>query len=238
MTNADWLPSGTWPLIDLACTLLAFEAGRRIQAKLNGAAAANPVAIAVALVVALLEATGQSAESYARSVQLLPFLLGPATISLAVPLHRSLPRIRQAFGPVVVGIIMGVLTATLSAVVAVEALGASKVIVLSVTTKTATAAIAMAVAASIGADPSLAAGMSILTGIIGAITCTWVLDFVRVRDPRARGLATGVAAHGIGTARMLALDAEAGGFAGLGMGLSGILVGVLVPIVVDHWMAL
>ncbi len=235
MIDAHWLPSGPWPLADLVCTLLAFEAGLRIQRKLNGAAMANPVLTAVLLVVAMLKATSQSAEDYASSVQALPFLLGPATISLAVPLHRSLPRIRQAFGPVLVGIAIGVLTATLSAVLTVGALGASKLIVLSVSTKTATAAIAMAVAADIGADPSLAAGLSILTGIIGAVICTGVLDLVGVHDARARGLATGIAAHGIGTARMLALDAEAGAFAGLAMGLSGILVSVLIPTLV-HWL--
>ena len=233
--DAHWLPSGPWPLADLACTLLAFEAGLRLQRRLNGAAAANPVLVGVILVVAMLKVTSQSAEDYALSVQALPFLLGPATISLAVPLHRSLPRIRQAFGPVLVGIAVGVLTATLSAVLTVEALGAPKLIALSVSTKTATAAIAMAVAPDIGADPSLAAGLSILTGIIGAVICTGVLDLVGVRDPRARGLATGVAAHGIGTARMLSLDAEAGAFAGLAMGLSGILVGVLIPTLV-HWL--
>lgn len=229
MTNMQWLPSGAWPLAELACTLLAFEAGRQIQRRLGGAAIANPVAIAVALIVSLLWVAGRSAAEYTSSVQVLPFLLGPATVSLAVPLQRSLPRIRQAFGPSLVGIAIGVLTATLTAVATVAVLGASKLVILSISTKTATASIAIAVAMEIGADPNLAAGISILTGIIGAVICTGVLDLAGVRDARARGLATGVTAHGIGTARMLSLNAEAGAFSSLGMGLSGIAVGVLIP---------
>ena len=235
MIQVQWLPPNTWPMLELAWTLLAFEAGKRLQRQLGGAALANPVAIAVALVAALLWVTERPVVEYTASVQLLPMLLGLATVSLAVPLHRNLPRIRQAFGPVLVSIIAGVVTATLSAVGATAVLGASRILLLSVSTKTATAAIAIAVAGEIGADPNLAAGLSILTGIIGAVLCTGILDLAGVQDARARGLATGVAAHGIGTARMLGLDAEAGGFAGLGMGLSGILVGVLVPIVVHQW---
>ena len=237
MMQAQWLSPGAWPMLELAWTLLAFEFGRRLQRQLGGAALANPVAIAVALVAALLGATGRPLAEYTASVQVLSILLGLATVSLAVPLHRSLPRIRQALGPVLVGIITGVTTATLSAVGTIAAMGASRLVLLSVSTKTATAAIAIAVARQIGADPNLAAGLSILTGIIGAVLCTGIFDLAGVQDARARGLATGVAAHGIGTARMLGLDAEAGGFAGLGMALSGILVGVLVPILVHHWVA-
>ena len=232
MSNAQLLPSDVWPWVELACTLLAFEAGRWIQRRLGGAAIANPVAIAVALVVTLLCFTGRPAAEYTASVQVLPLLLGPATVALAVPLQRSLPRIRQAFGPVLVGVATGVVTASLSAVATAIMLGSSKLLVLSISTKTATAAIAIAVAREIGADPNLAAGISILTGIIGAVICTGILDLVGVRDPRARGLATGVAAHGIGTARMLTLDAEAGAFSGLGMGLSGVIIGVFLPSIV------
>lgn len=231
------LPPAAWPLLELMVTLLAFEAGVRIQRRCGQAALANPVLIAVLLVSAMLHATtGRSAADYARSVQVLPFLLGPATVALAVPLHRHLPRIRQAFGPVLVGVGVGAVTASVSAVATLAILGGSKLLLLSIATKSATAAIAMAVAQEIASDPDLAAGLSVLTGIIGAVICTGVLDLVKVRDPRARGLATGVAAHGIGTARMLTLDREAGAFSSLGMGLAGIAAGVLVPLTVS-WFA-
>ena len=227
------LPPAAWPLLELMATLLAFEAGLRIQRRCGQAALANPVLIAVLLVSATLHVTGRSAADYARSVQVLPLLLGPATVALALPLYRHLPRIRQAFGPVLVGVGMGAVTASASAVATLAVMGASKLLLVSIATKSATAAIAMAVAQEIGGDPNLAAGLSVLTGIIGAVICTGVLDLVKVRDPRARGLATGVTAHGIGTARMLTLDAEAGAFSSLGMGLAGIAAGVLVPLAVS-----
>lgn len=236
MIGISSLPPSVWPLLELAATLLAFEASLRLQRRLGGAALSNPVLITVALMSALLCVTGRSPVEYARATQVLPFLLGPATVALAVPLHRNLPRIRLAFGPVLVGVIFGAVTASVSAVAMVAILGGSKPLLMSIATKSATAAIDMAVAAEIGGDPDLAAGLSVLTGIIGAVICTWVLDVAKVRDVRARGLATGVAAHGIGTARMLVLDPEAGAFSSLGMGLAGVAAGVLVP-VVARWIA-
>ena len=237
MTRMAWLPGGTWPLLELAWTLLAFEVGKRVQQRLGGNALANPVAIAVGLVAAMLWTSGRPASEYAVSVQPLPTLLGLATVSLAVPLHRNLRHIRQAFGPLLVSVVTGVATATASAAATLAFLEAPKLVILSASTKTATAAVAIAVAAETGADPNLAAGVSILTGIVGAVLCTGVLDLAGVVDVRARGLAAGVAAHGIGTARMLTLDAEAGAFAGLGMSLAGVLVGVFVPLAIHYLQA-
>ena len=69
-----------------------------------------------------------------------------------------------------------------------------------------------------------------MTGIVGAVSCKWVLDWSGVRSIEARGLATGVSAHGIGTAYMLTVSAEAGAFSGLAMGLTGLTTGVVLPL--------
>ena len=201
-----------------------------MQRRLGGSALANPVLIAVLLVAAALKATGIPFAAYAEGVRPLSLLLGPATVALALPLCRNWARIRQALLPVLAGVGAGAATAAVSAVAIAAALGGSDLLLRSIATKSATAAISMAVAQEIRGDPALAAGLAVLTGISGAVICTAVLDVAGVRDQRARGLATGVTAHGIGTARMLALDAEAGAFSGLAMGLAGFAVGVLVPL--------
>ena len=223
-------PSALHTLVPLAGTLLAFEAGVRVQRRLGGSALANPVLIAVLLVAAALKATGIPFAAYAEGVRPLSLLLGPATVALALPLCRNWARIRQALLPVLAGVGAGAATAAVSAVAIAAALGGPDLLLRSIATKSATAAISMAVAQEIRGDPALAAGLAVLTGISGAVICTAVLDLAGVRDQRARGLATGVTAHGIGTARMLALDAEAGAFSGLAMGLAGFAVGVLVPL--------
>jgi putative effector of murein hydrolase len=189
--------------LPVAGTLLAYEAGVRVQRRLSRAAAFNPVLVALVLVATALVVTGTSALDYTEAVRPLTMLLGPATVALALPLYRNLTRIREALVPVLVAVVAGAAVASASAVSVAAALGGSDVLLRSIATKSATAAIAMPVAKEIGGDPSLAAGLAIMTGIIGAVTCTWVFRLAGVRDPRARGLATGVAAHGIGTARIL-----------------------------------
>ncbi len=230
-------PAAAWPaltavrpVLPLLGTMLAYEAGLRLQRLCRGNALANPVLFSVAVVAVVLTGLDGSPEEYAAGVKPLALLLGPATVALAVPLHRSLPRIRAALVPVLAGIGAGAVTAAAVAVVIAGWLGAPGIVLHSIVLKSTTAAIAMAVAPLIGGDPALAAGLAVLTGITGAVMCTWVLDLAGVHDQRARGLATGITAHGIGTARMLAIDAEAGAFSSLGMALGGFAGGILLPV--------
>ena len=218
-------------LLLLAGTLLAFEAGVRLQRWLGGNALANPVLVAVVLMGTVVKLTGISGAAYLNAVRPLELLLGPATVALALPLYRSAPRIRQAIVPVLIGVLTGVAVAAVSVVAIAPALGAPALLLRSIATKSVTAAISMGVAKEIGGDPQLAAALAVLTGISGAVICVRVLDLAGVRDPRARGLATGVTAHGIGTARMLGESPEAGAFSGLAMGLAGFAGGTLIPIV-------
>ena len=217
-------------LLPLAGTVLAYEAGLRLQRLCRGSALANPVLVAVVLVVALLGAAGVPMQDYETGIRPLAFLLGPATVALAVTIYRSLPRIRSALVPVCVSVAAGAALAASAATGLAALAGAHAVVARSIATKSATAAIAMTVSPQIGGDPSLAAGLSVMTGIVGAVLCTWLFDRCGVRDARARGLATGIAAHGIGTARMLSLDGEAGAFASVGMSLTGLATGFVLPL--------
>ena len=79
-------------------------------------------------------------------------------------------------------------------------------------------------------DERLARAPGRLTGVIGAIIVTPLMNALGIEDMRARGFAVGVTAHGIGTARAFQVDAMAGTFAGIGMGLNAMLTPVLVPI--------
>jgi putative effector of murein hydrolase len=87
----------------------------------------------------------------------------------------------------------------------------------------------MSIAQDIGGVPSLAAVFVILTGMFGAAVATWTLDLARIDDPKARGLAIGVTAHGQGTALALQVDPTSGAFAGLGMGLTALASATLLP---------
>jgi putative effector of murein hydrolase len=89
--------------------------------------------------------------------------------------------------------------------------------------------VAIGIAENIGGLPTLTAVLVILTGVIGAVVATPLLNLLGLRDWRARGFALGVAAHGIGTARAFHVHPTAGAFAGLGMGMNAVLTALIAP---------
>lgn len=230
-----WVYLAASPLLGLTLTLLAYQAAHALYLRLGSHPLANPVALAVALIVALLTLTGTPYAVYFDGAQFVHFLLGPATVALAVPLYQQLPKLRAHVLPLLGGLLAGSLVAVVSAVGIAWLLGASPEVVRSLAPKSVTIPIAMGVAEKIGGLPSLTAVLVMGTGIIGAISATKILNLLGMRDYSVRGFATGLAAHGIGTARAFQVNQEAGAFAALGMGLNGVLTAVLVPLLAT-WM--
>ncbi len=225
-----WVYLAATPLFGLTLTLVSYTAGSWLHRRSGSRALLNPVLLAVVITSAVLAVTGIDYRTYFDGAQFVHFLLGPATVALAVPLHRQLPQIRQAALPLLTAVGVGSLTAIVTAVAIPEALGAADQTVVSLAPKSATAPVAMGVSEQLGGVPSLTAVFTILTGITGAVCGGAVLNFVRVRDRRARGLAVGVVAHGIGTARKMQVHPTSGAFAGLGLALNAITTSVLVPL--------
>ncbi|HQV27162.1 MAG TPA: LrgB family protein [Thermoflexales bacterium] len=224
-----WVYLAQTPLLWLTVTVAVYAAAHWLHQRAHARAILNPVLIAVAVIVAILLLTGTSYETYFDGAQFAHFLLGPATVALAVPLYAQLGKLRRLAVPVGVSLLAGSITAIVSAGAICWALGASRQTILSILPKSATTPIAMGVSEGLGGLPSLTAVLVILTGILGAVAGTAVLDALRVRDEAARGFALGVASHGIGTARAFQVSEETGAFAGLAMGLNGALTAVLVP---------
>jgi putative effector of murein hydrolase len=157
------------------------------------------------------------------------FLLGTATVSLAVPIYQALPSLRGRVLPLVAALIGGGVTSIVSAVAIARLLGADESIVGAMVVKSITAPIGMGVAERIGASPTLTAVFAVTTGILGAALARFVLDALRCREWWQRGFAIGIASHGIGTSRAFSVNPEAGTYAGLAMGLHGVLGAVAIP---------
>ena len=225
-----WVYLAETPLVGLTVTLAAYLAGDWLyrRAKLNPLA--NPVLIAVLLLVGLLLLTGTDYPTYFEGAQFVHFLLGPATVALAVPLYRQFRQVRRHALPLLVALVVGSLTAAGSAVGIAWALGASLETLLSLAPKSVTTPVAMGIAEQIGGLPSLTAVLVILTGIAGAVLAPHTLNLLRIRDWKTRGFAIGVTAHGIGTARALQIDEVAGAFSGLAMGLNALATAALLPL--------
>ena len=224
-----WVYLSASPLLGLTVTLLAYQGAFWLYQRSGHNPLANPVLIAVAVLVLFLSLTGTSYETYFAGAQFVHFLLGPATVALAIPLYTQLRRVRSMLWPVLAGLLAGSLTAIVSAVLVARLFGASSATQLSLAPKSVTTPIAMGIAERIGGIPSLTAVLVIITGILGAVGGRFVFDAIKVRDPAIRGFAIGIASHGIGTARAFQVNEQSGAFAALAMGMNGALTALLVP---------
>lgn len=219
------------PLLWLTATLLAYSVGDAAFRASGRKPWVNPVLISVVLLAGILWVSGTRYATYFEGAKFVHFLLGPATVALALPLWETRHHVRRAALPILAALFAGSLTAVLSALAIAHSFGISGEVLISLAPKSATAPVALGISEQMGGSPTLTAVLVILTGIIGAIVATPLLNLLGVRDWRARGLAVGVAAHGIGTARAFQVHPVAGAFAGLGMGLNAVLTAFLAPAV-------
>ena len=227
-----WVYLSASPLLGLTMTLVAYGLAHRLYLRARANPLVNPVVGSVALLITVLMATGTSYEDYFEGAQFVHFLLGPATVALAVPLYLNLRRIRELFGPIVVTLLVAGIFATALGMALAWAFGADEMILMTLAPKSVTSPIAMLVAEQIGGVVALAAVFVMITGVLGAIIGPELLRRFGVQHPAARGIALGLTAHAVGTAQALQESDECGAFAALAMSLMGVLTAVLLPLVV------
>ncbi|MGL4318102.1 MAG: LrgB family protein [Pseudomonas sp.] len=192
----------------------------------------QPVLVSMTVLIGILLLCGLSYQEYRSSTFLLSVLLGPATVALAVPLYLNLRRIRALFWPVLVTLLLGGLVATVLGVGLAWLFGAERMMLMTLAPKSVTSPIAMLVAEQIGGVAALAAVFVLITGVLGAICGPELLRRIGVHHPAAQGMALGLTAHAVGTARALQEGEECGAFAALAMSLMGMLTAVVLPLAV------
>ncbi len=224
-----WVYLQTTPLFWLTATLAAYMIAETIAYAVHRHPLVNPVAIAVALIGAMLKLTGTDYQTYFNGAQFVHFLLGPATVALAVPLYRNLEAVKRNLLPMTAALFVGAVVAVVSALLVARALGAPRAVLVSLAPKSVTAGVAMAVSETLGGAPPLTAVLVIATGILGAVVVTPLMNALKVTDWAARGFAVGLASHGLGTARAFAVHPVAGVFAGIAMGLNAVVTPAIVP---------
>ena len=228
-----WTYLAEEPLLWLTATLIAYSLGDAAFRASGNPPYVNPVLIAVTLLAVVLWSTSTPYQTYFEGAQFVHFMLGPATVALAAPLYGNLSRIRRSAIPMLCALLAGSITAIISALGVAYALGVRGETLVSIAPKSVTAPVALGISESIGGSPTLTAVLVILTGVMGAVMATPLLNLLGVTDWRARGFSVGVASHGIGTARAFQVNETAGAFAGIGMGLNALLTAILAPLIVS-----
>ena len=230
-----WVYLSSTPLFGLTATLVVYLLAQALYVRAGQAAWANPVLWSVVALAAGLTATGTAYPTYFSGAQFIHFLLGPAVVALAWPLWQRRAVLRAHGTRFVIAALAGGTAAAVSAVTLAWALGLPADVMLSLAPKSVTAPVAMGVADKIGGVPALAAVFAVLTGMVGALSGKYLFDALGIGTDAtgwmARGFALGTAAHGIGAARALQVNADAGAWAALALGLQVLMAAVLIPLV-------
>lgn len=225
-----WVYLSQTPLLWLTVTLAVYAVADAISLATHRNPLMNPVLHSIWVIGVFLYVTGTSYTTYFSGAQFVHFLLGPATVALAVPLYENRKLVAAAILPMLAALLIGSATAIVSVVLFAEAAGLPRDIVLALAPKSVTAGVAMGISETLGANPAITVIATVLTGVMGAIVVTPTMNRLGITDFRARGFAVGLASHGIGTARAFQVDEVAGVFAGIAMGLNALVTSLLVPV--------
>lgn len=230
--SSFWVYFAARPLFWIIVTIATFLFSSWLNRRVGGTPLLHPVLVALSLIIVFLQLTGTDYDTYFSGAQFIHFLLGPATVALAVPLYDHFERVKKMLLPLLIACFCGAVTASASVILVAWALGASEGTLLSLAPKSVTSPIAIGIAEKIGGYPSLAAGLVLITGAIGCLTAPPLFRLLKIEDDAVKGFTLGLSSHGFGTAYAFEFSTLAGAFAGLAMGMTGLLTAFLVPVLV------
>lgn len=224
----------TW----LCATLLVYALGMWLYEKSGFKTVFTPLLTSIIMLAAILLVTGTPYKTYMDGGQHINFLLGPATVALAVPLYEQRLKLAKLWIPMACGLVAGGTVAIASAVCIAGWLGANHEVMISLAPKSVTVPIAMAVSSNLGGIPELTAALVVITGVTGAILCRPILSLIGEKDEATRGFAIGLTAHGVGTATAFQMSRDTGAFSGLAMGLNGLFTAFAAPMILPYLLML
>ncbi len=229
-----WVYLTSGPLFGLTSTVVVYVIAHAVYVKLGHAPWANPVLWSVLCIASVLLASNVQYPVYFAGAQFIHVLLGPAVVALAWPMWQRKEALLRAWRGLLFAAFLGGVAAVGSAFLLGKLLGLPLSVLLSMVPKSVTAPVAMGVAQQIGGIPALAAVFAVLTGMVGALSGKYIFDLFGIKTDKAgwiqRGFALGTAAHGIGAARAMQVNADAGAYAGLALAIQVLLASILIPL--------
>ncbi len=126
-----WVYLSGSPLLALVLTLSAYLLGLTLyeRSQRNPLAMANPVLIAVLVVCIGISMIDMPYAQYFEGAQFVHFLLGTATVSLAIPIYKGFASLKGRMGVLLLSLMAGGITSVLTAVGIARWLGVDEALV-------------------------------------------------------------------------------------------------------------
>lgn len=210
------------PLFGIVLCILAFEAGIWINKKLK-TPIANPLLIAILLVIAVLKLFGIPVSDFNKGGNVISMFLAPATAALALQIYRQLDTLKKALVPVLLGSAVGSLASMGSIYLMCRFFNLDQQLTASMLPKSVTTPIAMEIAAQNGGVVPVTVAAVVITGILGAVFAPFMIKVLRIQNPVASGVAIGACSHALGTTKALELGEVEGAMSSIAIGTSGFM---------------
>ena len=171
-------------------SLAAYGIGTLVKRKWNSPLA-NPLLIAIILVILFLKLSGVEYETYNASAKYLTYLLAPATVSLAIPMYERMQLLKENYAAILTGILSGVLASLVCVLAMALVFHLSQAEYVTLLPKSVTTAIGMDIAKELGGHSEIAAAVIIITGVLGNMAAEPICRIFAIRHPVAKGIALG-----------------------------------------------
>lgn len=210
------------PYFGVILSIFAFELGVSVSKRVH-TPLANPLLIAVLLIIAVLKLFHIPTAAFNQGGDLIALFLAPATAALAVPIYKNLQILKANLLPILVGTIVGSASSMGIILFLCKLCGFDTQTEASLLAKSVTTPIAMAVTEQLGGIVPVIIPAVIFTGILGSIIAPTLIKLFKITDPIAQGVGIGTSSHAVGTTRAVALGEVQGAMSGIAMGLAGLI---------------
>ena len=217
-------------LFGIGLTVILYSVSEVIVERLNLNIIPPFVIACPAIITIIALSPGVTYEQYAYGAEFINFLLGPATIALALPLYRNRRIIMKEALPIGLGVTVASAVAIIGAYFCGKALGASEAVLISLLPKSITTPIAIDVSKTLVVIPALTTAAVIITGMLGATFNHKLLNLFGIKNDLACGLAIGASSHGLGTSACAAVSPIQLAIGGVAIALTGIVTSIMAPL--------
>ena len=213
-------------------SLIAFKIGKDIFNKFKWPIL-NPIFVALILIFIFMEIFGIPTSYYNKGGDILGFFIAPATVCLAIPLYKEFGTLKKHYKVILIGALIGSITAILSVVFLGKLLGIQDIILLSFVPKSITTPIGIEVSKLLGGIPAITVFAIMVTGIAGNIFAPFMLKLFKIENAVARGLGIGISSHAVGTSKAIEMGEVEGAMSALSIVIAGIITIFIAPVLLN-----